>query len=72
YLPPYSPFLNPIENMFAKWKQTVRRMRIQDEDDLIVAIQDGSRLISPADCNGFFRNMIGYLPRCLLKEEINN
>ena len=27
YLPPYSPFLNPIENMFSKWKEYVRRER---------------------------------------------
>ena len=25
YIPPYSPFLNPIENMFSKWKEIVRR-----------------------------------------------
>ena len=25
YLPPYSPFLNPIENCFSKWKNTVLR-----------------------------------------------
>ncbi|XP_040175166.1 uncharacterized protein LOC120908323 [Anopheles arabiensis] len=24
YLPPYSPFLNPIENMFSKWKNLVK------------------------------------------------
>ena len=24
YLPPYSPFLNPIENLFSKWKLLIR------------------------------------------------
>jgi transposase len=23
FIPPYSPFLNPIENLFSKWKQLV-------------------------------------------------
>ncbi|KAI5152145.1 hypothetical protein ENBRE01_2602, partial [Enteropsectra breve] len=72
FLPPYSPFLNPIENMFSKWKQTVRSMRVQNEESLIAAIHSGSVIISPDDCRGFFRNMIGYLPRCLLKEEIRD
>ena len=27
YLPPYSLFLNPIENIFAAWKEYVRRAR---------------------------------------------
>ena len=27
FLPPYSPFLNPIENMFSKWKQVIRAKR---------------------------------------------
>jgi len=31
YLPPYSPFLNPIENMFAKWKQIIRSERFNNE-----------------------------------------
>ena len=34
-LPPYSPFLNPIENMFAKWKQSIRQSRPSCEEDLI-------------------------------------
>jgi hypothetical protein len=25
HLPPYSPFLNPIENLFSKWKQLVKQ-----------------------------------------------
>jgi hypothetical protein len=24
FLPPYSPFLNPIENMFSQWKDSVK------------------------------------------------
>ena len=27
YLPPYSPFLNPIENMFEKWKESIRESK---------------------------------------------
>ena len=31
YLHPYSPFLNPIENMFSAWKEFVRRERQTSE-----------------------------------------
>jgi transposase len=26
-LPPYSPFLNPIENLFSKWKEIIRGVK---------------------------------------------
>jgi transposase len=35
YLPPYSPFLNPIENLFSQWKQLVRNSSPNNEDELI-------------------------------------
>ena len=38
YLPPYSPFFNPIENMFAMWKHYVRLSKCENEDQLFEAI----------------------------------
>lgn len=70
FLPPYSSFLNPIKNMFSQWKQHVRSMRIQNELELIDAIDNVSRIILSSDCNNFYRNMLGYIPRCIKKEEI--
>ncbi|KAG0434162.1 hypothetical protein DMUE_5275 [Dictyocoela muelleri] len=34
YLPAYSPFLNPIENLFSQWKDIVKRSNINNEEDL--------------------------------------
>jgi transposase len=70
FLPPYSPFLNPIENMFAKWKEGVRSKRTQNEEELMHHIKEGSALITNTDCEGFFRNMLGYVRRGLLREAI--
>jgi len=50
FLPPYSPFLNPIKNMFSKWKDLVRR-KIENEDDLMIAINETSMVITSEDCN---------------------
>lgn len=33
YLPPYSPFFNPIENLFSKWKDIVQRARQINEQN---------------------------------------
>jgi transposase len=70
YLPPYSPFLNPIENMFSKWKEHVRRTNPTNEQTLMRTIEDGANLISSEDTDGYFRNMLSYIPRCLNRDEI--
>ena len=65
YLPPYSPFLNPIENLFSQWKSMVRRRNCQNEEDLREAIRSASEEITEEHCRNMFRNMERYIPRCL-------
>jgi transposase len=72
YLPPYSPFLNPIENMFSEWKESVKRSNPRDENTLINNIATGAGLISQSDCIGFYRHMISYIPRCINNEVIED
>ena len=40
FLPPYSPFLNPIENMFSKWKQVIKSKRADNEASLFELINN--------------------------------
>jgi transposase len=35
FLPPYSSFPNPIENMFSKWKNLVKRLNPSNEEALM-------------------------------------
>ena len=70
YLPPYSPFLNPLENMFSKWKEFTKRQRPNNEAELMIAIENGKNTVSAADCNGFYKNMLKYIRRCVNGEEI--
>lgn len=65
FLPPYSPFLNPIENMFSKWKQSIRIENPNNESELFDLIENVNNLISSQDCAGFYRNMHKFLPKCL-------
>ena len=70
YLPPYSPFLNPIENMFSKWKEYVRRERPENEPHLLDLIDSGAGLVTGDDCSAFFRHMMGFITRCLSRQVI--
>ena len=38
YLPPYSPFLNPIQECFSKWKGFVIALNVWNEEELLEAI----------------------------------
>jgi transposase len=54
YLPPYSPDFNPIENLWSKVKQILRRLAPRNADDLLAATASAFAAISLADCRGFF------------------
>ena len=64
YIPPYSPFLKPIENMFSKWKNTVCRARPTNEDQLMEAIREGATLVTIEDCKGYYKNILKYIRKC--------
>lgn len=70
YLPPYSPFLNPIENVFSKWKSYVCGGNATNGEMLMELINGGFLEITSSDCNGYFRKMTRYIVRCLDNEEI--
>ena len=72
YLAPYSPFLNPIENMFSKWKNIVKRSNPLNENSLMNAIYNGANIITSEDCNNYFRHMASYIPRRMSSEIIND
>ena len=72
YLPPYSPFLNPIENLFSKWKDYTKRLNPNNEAELIAGIENGRELITRSDCEGYFRNMTRYISRSISGEVIDN
>lgn len=54
-LPPYSPDLNPIENVFAKVKAAVRAAAAGIVPKLLDAFCRAVRDVIPADCRGCFR-----------------
>ena len=57
YLPPYSPDLNPIEQLFAKLKALLRKAAARTRDELWSTIGRLLATIPPAEC-------INYLGHC--------
>jgi transposase len=54
-LPPYSPDFNPIEEMFSKFKEALRRLGARAKDDLYNAIGEALREVTIQDILGWFR-----------------
>lgn len=60
HLPPYSPDLNPIEQLFAKLKAHLRKVAARSVEALWQAIGDLVSRFEPDECRNDFRNS-GYL-----------
>jgi transposase len=54
YLPPYSPDLNPIENVFSKLKTLLRKAAIRTVDALRAEIGNLLNAFSPQECTNYF------------------
>jgi transposase len=61
FLPPYSPDLNPIEQVFAKLKAMLRKAAIRSLDVLWTAVGSLLDQYSPRECARYFRHA-GYRP----------
>jgi transposase len=55
-LPPYSPDFAPIEEMFSKFKEFLRRIGARAKEHLYDAIGEGLRQVTPQDILGWFRH----------------
>ena len=62
YLPPYSPDLNPIEHVFAKFKGFLRKAAARTVDALWNAIAQSLRAFSPDECANYIANAGYVLP----------
>ena len=61
YLPPYSPDLNPIEQLFAKLKHLLRKTKARTVDALWAAIGQLLEQFQPNECANYLKNS-GYVP----------
>jgi transposase len=54
-LPPYSPDYTPIEEMYSKVKEFLRRVAARTKGDLYEAIGDALKEVTPQDIVGWFK-----------------
>ena len=54
YLPPYSPYLNPIENAFSKFKAHVRKAAARIFEALAATAANALLEFSYSECLNFF------------------
>jgi transposase len=55
-LPPYSPDYSPIEELFSKLKQWLRRAGARAEEELYAALGEALKTVTPEDILGWFRH----------------
>ena len=65
FLPPYSPFFNPIENMFSQWKHYVRVQKPRSYDELTLAMNNVRNVITVEDCNNYITRTNRNCQACL-------
>lgn len=56
FLPPYSPDLNPIEQVFAKLKTGLRKANARTEERIIQAIAQILNTYTPDECANYLRH----------------
>jgi transposase len=62
YLPPYSPDRNPIENVFSKTKQEIRKRQPRTKAECDALCGESLDWFSTAECRNYFRHA-GYIPQ---------
>ncbi|XP_060799027.1 uncharacterized protein LOC132900766 isoform X2 [Neoarius graeffei] len=70
YLPPYSPFLNPIEEFFSAWRWRVYDHQPHARVPLLQAMNQACGDIDVQAIQAWIRHSRAYFPRCLAREDI--
>ena len=56
YLPPYSPYLNPIEEAFSKIKPYIKKQKARTKSMLLNVINNAINTITRNDTMGYFNH----------------
>jgi len=65
FLPPYSPFFNPIEFMFSQWKGIVRGRNPSNDNELMKAIGEFKNILSEEQCENYVKHATNNAIKCL-------
>ncbi|KAG1505563.1 hypothetical protein G6F47_002428 [Rhizopus delemar] len=65
----WSPFLNPMEEMFSKLKAGVKKHSLTSHDNLLTRISQSSSQITQQDCAGWIDHSMKRFNMCLENED---
>ncbi|XP_039464307.1 uncharacterized protein LOC120437816 isoform X1 [Oreochromis aureus] len=69
-LPPYSPFLNPIEEFFSSWRWKVYDRQPYTRENLLRAMEQACVDIPAEAFQGWIRRSRAFFPQCLARDNI--
>ena len=72
FLAPYSPLLNPIEELFSAWRWKVLDHRPHHQMSLLDAMDAANQDTTAEHCEGWMRHAKILFPRCLYREYIRH
>ena len=70
FLPPYSAFLNPIENLFSQWKRFDKNMNPLNKEHLLATIDQF--ILTEEAVNNYFRHAFEKCMTFMAGMEIEN
>ncbi len=65
YLPPYSPFLNPIEELFSQWKRIFREKPCKGLKEVLNSIHSSLMEIDYSLIPKVYSHSLSFYPQCL-------
>jgi transposase len=65
YLPPYSPFLDPLEEAFSVWKRYAQRSVLHSKQQLLDSIDRESTRIEPDLCRKLYEHTVSFFDRII-------
>jgi len=68
FLPPYSPQLNPIEEVFSVWKEKIRACNCKSKAEILTCITNTHRQITEHHCLNIYSHMQEFLGRGIDRE----
>ncbi|KAG2212586.1 hypothetical protein INT47_000562 [Mucor saturninus] len=68
FMPPYSPFLNLIEECWSKIKSNIKRNPLDKADNLTSRLPGVCGSVTVQDCQGWIRHAETFWDRCIKKE----
>lgn len=71
YGPPYSPFLNPIEEFFGLWKHYFRKELLNEEQDTLMNIVKSLKNINENHVKKFYLHSLKFIEASIRSEQIS-